>query len=178
MYDYMKLFFENKEMGINHFANPTFRNNNNKLNSLKYTGGKWSWSYKSNGTTQTIYFDEWLNRNGLNKMEDTTIDENIEEISEEIAKMKYEMFYKINKTNGNKELLKDKEDIIEKEMEKMKNISREEYVNKFNKVENIFKEENSELYASHERYIYSCKKNFDMMLMEEVDDGYEYKKNS
>lgn len=166
MYDYMKLFFDNKEMGINHFANPTFRNNNNKLNSLKYSEGKWSWSYKTSQGRKTIYFDKWLNKNGLEKMEDTEIDTNQNELSKEISKMKYEMFYKINKTPGNKELLNGREEKIKKVMEDMKSISDKEYVSKFNNVREMFRNSNPQLYASHERYIYSCKKNFDMMLIE------------
>lgn len=169
MYDYMKLFFDNKEMGINHFANPTFRNNNNKLNSLKYGEGKWSWSYKSSEGRKTIYFDDWLNKNGLNKMEDNKIDQNLSMLSDEIAKMKYEMFYKINKTSSNKHLIEEKKDIIEKAMDKIKNISDEEYVSALNRIEEFFKSENEDLYASHRKYIYSCKKNFDMIPIESED---------
>lgn len=174
MYDYMKLFYENKEMGINHFANPTFRNNNNKLNSLKYSNGKWYWSYRCPEGRKTIFFDEWLNKNGLEKMEDLSIDMNLEKYSKEIADMKYEMFYKINKTASNKELLEGKEEKINAIMENMKKISEEDYISNYNKIEAEFKKSIPNLYASHERYIYSCKRNFDFMLMEEKDDEYKY----
>ena len=111
-------------------------------------------------------------------MEDTKLDANLEQISEEIATMKHEMFYRINKTKSNKALLNGKEEKIEAEMKNMKDITAEEYVSKFNEIDSIFKKDKSELYASHERYIYSCKRNFDNMLMEEIDDGYEYKKDN
>lgn len=170
MYDYIKLFYDNKEMGINHFANPAFRNNNHKLNSLKYHNGKWSWSYRTSSGMNTVYFDEWLNEKGLEKMEATTIDYNLREISDKIAKMKYEMFYKINKTSSNKELITGKEEKIEKAMKEIKNISSSDYVEKINKIEEMFKKEYPELYVSHEGYVDSCKKNFDKMIIEESND--------
>lgn len=173
MYDYMKLFYENNEMGINHFANPTFRNNNNKLNSLKYAESRWSWTYRSLEGMKTVFFDKWVNKNGLNKMEETYIDENLHEMSEEIAKMKNEMFYKINKTTSNSQLLNGKEGIINRKMKEMQSISPEEYINMYNKIEDNFKKENEDLYASHERYIYSCKKNFDNMFVKN-GENYEY----
>ena len=110
-------------------------------------------------------------------MEETNIDENIHEISEEIAKMKFEMFYKINKTRSNRELLNGKESIINEKMEEMQSISPEDYISMYKNVEHTFKGENEDLFASHERYIYSCKKNFDNMLMES-GENYEYEQNN
>lgn len=156
MYDYMKIFYTNKEMGITHFANPTFRTDNNKLNSLKYDKNNgWSWTYKSKTGKKTISFNDYVNEKGLQKMNDSFIDNNLEEIIKEITKMKFEMFYKLNKTPSNKELFKKElnEEII-KELNSLKECTSTNYIKSIQETESNYKKEYPELYKSHKRYIY------------------------
>ena len=156
MYDYMKLFYDNKEMGISHFANPTFRTNNNKLNSLKYTKGQgWTWTYKTNGSKKTVSFNNYVNINGIEKMEDTFLEDNFDALKKEIAKMKFDMFYKINTTKTNHYLMKE-ENIIKSSLEQIKNISAKDYINNIREIEKKYQTEFPTLYTSHKRYIYGC----------------------
>ena len=148
-YDYFKIFYDNDAMGKSAFANHTFRTNNNKLNSLQYSSGNWLWKAKG----VSINFDKWKNINGLEKMENLEIDENYEFYLSEICKMKFELFYQVNKTDKNSYLFYDDGESLNLTMTNMKTIADADYILKQRKIENDFKLNHKELYESHLRYI-------------------------
>lgn len=158
MYDYMKLFYVNQEMGVTHFANPTFRTNNNKLNSLKYNESTgWTWAYRSAEGIKVVDFNNYVNLNGVARMENNYIDEHLDELKKEIADMKFEMFYKINKTQKNAPLFEPGiKEIVEQNMDDMKSYNPEVYVQDINGINHKYQNDYPELYASHKRYIYGC----------------------
>ena len=79
-YDYLKIFYENERMGKSHFATPSFRNNNNKLNSLKCVNGRWGW-YFGKGKSH-VDFTQYVNEQGLSKIDSLDIDNNFEKYSQ------------------------------------------------------------------------------------------------
>ncbi len=82
---YLKNFWNEREgkpnkSGRAHFASPSFRKKNNKINSLKYKDNIWKFNNKS--------FDYVMNKNGLKLLCNTSIDENINTFQEEQRKIK------------------------------------------------------------------------------------------
>ena len=157
MYDYMKLFYDNGPMGVTHFANPTFRTNNNKLNSLKYNSGRWTWTYRSPDGARVIDFENYLNENGLSRMDNPDIDNSLDQKIAEITEMKFKMFYKINQTRTNGELFENGTDIVIRDcLDNMINYNNGDYITDITNVDNKFKRDVPDLYASHKKYIYGC----------------------
>lgn len=93
MYEYMKIFFNNESIGKSHFGVPSFRYNNNKLNSLTYTPNGWFW----NPRKENIDFNIYSNENGMNLITNPTIDLNLNKYIEDITKMKFKLFYDYSK---------------------------------------------------------------------------------
>ena len=151
-YDYFKIFYENEELGNTHFAIPSFRNNNNKLNSLQYVDGKWEWHYGREGAF--VDFTPYVNDLGLERIDSLNIEEHYDEYLEEIVRMKFELFYKLGKTTKNTMLFKDTTgEEINRELTNLRNMSATQYVERINKVKNDFQRENPDLYASHCKYL-------------------------
>lgn len=151
-YDYLKIFYENEELGKTHFAIPSFRNNNNKLNSLQYVDGKWEWHYGREGSF--VDFSPYLNDLGLKKIDSLEIEEHYEEYLGKIIKMKFKLFYKLGKTPGNSTLFKDKTGKkINQELEELRKLQDCDYVEQIDKIKNNFAINSPELYASHCKYL-------------------------
>lgn len=160
MYNYMKLFYINEQMGVTHFANPTFRTNNNKLNSLTFDNNRWTWSYRNEKGIETVDFEDFLNEKGLERMASTYIDKNLDALKRKTATMKFKMFYKINKTGTNSAIFENGLDsIIFDSMERMKSIDSKKYIDCINQVDANFKKNYPTLYESHKKYIYGCFEN-------------------
>jgi hypothetical protein len=161
MDDYLRIFESNYEMGITHFANPTFRYDNNKLNSLKFFKSrscKWNWTYRSSSGNKTICFDEYRNENGLRRMENIDIDLNIESKIREISNRKFNLFYRFNKTKSVEGLLgkANVQKDIDDSLELLKNENEDDYINRIKSVDRWFIEEHPNLYISHKKYVYSA----------------------
>ncbi len=92
MYDYLKIFHSNIDIGRSHFGTPSFRKGNNKLNSLRYDTGtnRWTWSGRH---SKAISFDSYVNDKGLELISKTEIDTKFAQYALEISKMKFELFY-------------------------------------------------------------------------------------
>ena len=89
MYEYLKIFYENKSMGKSHFGTPAFRQGNNKLNSLRKEDNHWSWKSKSS----KVSFDEFVNAKGLEKISNCDYDTRFNEFQKKITEMKFDMFF-------------------------------------------------------------------------------------
>jgi len=89
MYEYLKIFHENKSMGESHFGTPAFRQGNNKLNSLRKEGGNWSWRSRSS----QVSFDEFVNAKGLKKISNCDYDREFKKFQKKITEMKFDMFF-------------------------------------------------------------------------------------
>ena len=151
-YDYLKIFYENESIGKSHFATPSFRNNNNKLNSLKCIDGQWRWYYGK--SKKYVDFTQYVNENGLSKIESLDIETNYQQYLKEIVNMKFEMFYKMSKTSGNSILFKDNtSNKISNQLEKLRTINEDEYVERIKKIDDDFKENSPKLYDSHRGYV-------------------------
>jgi len=151
-YDYLKIFYEIEELGKTHFAIPAFRNNNNKLNSLKYINEKWEWHYGRK--KKFVDFSPYVNDSGLEKMDSLDIEEHYEDYVEKIVKMKFELFYRLSKTRGNSMLFDDNTgEEINRELVNLRDMSEADYIARISKIENDFSNGNPELYASHRRYL-------------------------
>ena len=151
-YDYLKIFYENEELGKAHFAIPSFRNNNNKLNSLQCLDGKWEWHYGREGSF--VDFSPYINDTGLIRVDSLDIEEHYEEYLEAIIQMKFELFYKLGKTSGNSMLFqKTIGDKINRELQILKDMQDCDYIERISRIKNDFSRDNPELYASHCRYL-------------------------
>lgn len=151
-YDYLKMFFDIDTLGLTHFAVPSFRKNNNKLNSLKYSDGLWKWSYGYRG--QFVDMTAYLNDSGLSKMESTNIEKNYEHLINEISDMKFKMFYRLKSTSDNNDLFKDNTgESIKDSLKKFSQINRREYIKRIKKIKTEFRSRNKDLYESHCRYV-------------------------
>ena len=151
-YDYLKIFYEIEELGKTHFAIPAFRNNNNKLNSLKYVNEKWEWHYGRK--KKFVDFSPYINDLGLKRIDSLDIEENYEDYLSKITKMKFELFYKLGKTPSNSTLFKDKfGDEINKELNDFRNKASVDYINYISKIKKDFSRDDPDLYASHRRYL-------------------------
>jgi len=94
MYDYLKIFHENIDMGKSHFGTPSFRQGNNKLNSLRREkDGHWGWRTR---TTQ-ISFDDFVNQKGIKKISDSDYDIQFDRYKNEIVSMKFDLFFRYSK---------------------------------------------------------------------------------
>ena len=123
-YDYLKIFYEKACMGESHFAAPSFRNNNNKLNSLKYVDEKWRGK-------DHVDFTPYVNEKGLSRIDSLDIENNYEKYLKAIVEMKFEMFYKMKKTTGNTQLFEDGlDEKIKKALEQTRDITGNKYVNR------------------------------------------------
>ena len=151
-YDYLKIFYENESIGKSHFATPSFRNNNNKLNSLKCIDGKWGWYYGK--SKNHVDFTPYVNENGLARIESLDIETNYEEYSKEIVKMKFEMFYKMSKTTGNSVLFEeDSAKEISDKLNALRDMDAIEYAKQISEIDDKFKSEEPDLYKSYLGYI-------------------------
>jgi len=94
MYDYLKIFHDNQDMGKTHFGTPAFRQGNNKLNSLRReTNGNWRWRTR----TSQISFDDFVNENGIKKISKCDYDTQFDTFKNEIVKMKFRLFFTYSK---------------------------------------------------------------------------------
>lgn len=92
MYDYLKIFYEHRDLGKSHFGTPSFRKGNNKLNSLRrHQSGRWIWSTRSR--SNSVNFDKFINGNGLKLMSNPDYDINLNKYIEKISNMKLKLFY-------------------------------------------------------------------------------------
>lgn len=165
MYDYLKLCDENYGMGVGHFGGPSFRNNNNKLNNLTcqlsedgISENKWTWSYraKDNYAGGTIDFSEYLNASGLSKMDNPELDNRTAELNEEIANLKFKLFYRFSQTPVCRELFLDgvnTGEIVHNFVIERIDMEERDYIEEISTVEDNLKNNHSELYASHRRYL-------------------------
>ena len=156
-YDYLKMCTDHYQIGFGHFASPTFRTYNNKLNSLKYDQKtkKWSWSYnaKDGYPKGTVTFEKFLNDEGLANMEKTTFDDNLEDYLAKITQMKFDLFYKFNKTKSNEALFDGiTETYIMKSLRNNVTRSNDDYIKTLTTIKNFFKRNYPELYESHLKY--------------------------
>ncbi len=85
IYDFLKLIGTYSKNP--YFSSPTFKQGNGKINSFKYKNGKWYYN--------KVCVDEYVNYNGIHKMEDNNIDKNLKDLSNQIADLKYKLLNKI-----------------------------------------------------------------------------------
>lgn len=162
IYDYLKFFSENESYGKSHFGSVSFRKENNKINSLKYYPKSDEWKYSQES------FEQFKNDKGIERISDTTIEDNFEEYLNDIHDMKIELFYSANlnlkafnpikvSDNDSDQVILEKEESrkrLEKQLENMKNMSKEDRNNLFTNIDKKIKEDNIILYESHNRYVY------------------------
>lgn len=89
MYDYLKMFHENESMGKTHFGTPSFRQGNNKLNSLRKEDNHWAWRTQST----KVSFDEFVNVKGIEKISNCDYDIEFEKYQKMIVEMKFDLFF-------------------------------------------------------------------------------------
>ncbi len=112
IYEFLKIV--NDHTNKPYFSSPTFKQGNGKINSFKYKNNKWYYN--------DFCIDEYVNYNGIQKMENKDIDSNLIDFSNKIADLKYQLFNKI--TLGH--TFTSYREIIN-EINKAKNISRVEW---------------------------------------------------
>lgn len=97
MYEYLKIFYENENVGKAHFGTPSFRQGNNKLNNLKYykNYNRWEWSVK--GRSRNILFNKFVNESGVELISNPDYDINIDKYTKKISEMKMKVFYTYSK---------------------------------------------------------------------------------
>ena len=113
IFEYLKFFTDNLEAGAGHFGVPSFRYENNKVNSLKYSeiNEEFSWSYNRAETklvknkktgikekkdvrkTVNVTWNPYLNENGMEKLSQTEADNDLIGITKEVTKMKIELIH-------------------------------------------------------------------------------------
>jgi len=104
IYEYMKIFYRNKDMGKSHFAVPSFRKGNNKLNSLKYINNSWKWvSRKSK-----VDFDNFLNEKGMALISSPSIDKNLDKLTDLISRLRIKLFYQYSDGRKSKDIQEEK----------------------------------------------------------------------
>jgi len=90
MYEYMKFFFDNRDMAKSHFGRPSFRKGNNKLNNLNRTiHHDWIWKSRHD----KVNFNKFVNQMGLLLLSNVEYDLNLDNYVSEISEMKLELFY-------------------------------------------------------------------------------------
>lgn len=94
VYDYLKIFYENQSMGKTHFQVPSFRQGNNKVNSLQYKNNNWFW--KGRGSIK-VSFNQFVNQEGLSLMMNPKYDINLEYYIKKTSKLKIDLFLKYSK---------------------------------------------------------------------------------
>lgn len=94
-FDYLKLFYDNKSAGSTHFATPSFRQGNNKLNSLKYNKENKSWCW--NPKKDNIPFNKFVNHNGMQLITSPNVDLNLSEYLKSVQDLKFKLFYNFSK---------------------------------------------------------------------------------
>ena len=156
-YDYLKMCDDNYQIGMTHFASPSFRTYNNKLNSLRYDENtkKWCWKYNASGghPAGEVHFDKFLNDSGLKGMEDTTIDDHFDTYLKAVTDLKYKLFYRFNKTKSNEVLFDGITDAyIMKSLFRNINRTEKDYIAQVEKIRNDFKNNYPKLYESHLGY--------------------------
>ena len=162
MYDYMNLCYENKEIGLSHFGTASFKNGNNKINSIKCEVNKkedeennWTWVFQR----KKLSLNKYLNNNGLKLFNSTDYDDNLETKNAVIGRIKKELFYAFEKGNKNAKtncLFEDGDDTgtnISTYMKKRSNILPEKYIKDIGLIAKAFKSKYPELYESHLRYL-------------------------
>lgn len=164
MFDYLSIFADRFPMGETHFGVPSFRNGNNKLNSLKCTlhddkENDWKWTYKRRDEHPggTFNFKAYVNEKGLSIMEDSKWDDDIEGKNQAIAELKKSLFYRYNKPNksaSNYELFSDGTGkLVADYIMARSNLPGDEYIIEIQNIDNEFHNTHPALYASHMRYV-------------------------
>lgn len=156
-YDYLKMCDLHYPIGITHFASPSFRTYNNKLNSLRYDAKTKEWSWKYNGLNGhpggVVKFDKYLNDKGLALMECPVIDENLDLHIKAVTELKYKLFYRFNRTKSNEALFDGITDAyILKSLRNNINRDKNDYVKQVEKIRKDFKSNYPKLYESHLKY--------------------------
>ncbi len=107
IFEYLKFFTDNPEAGAGHFGVPSFRYENNKVNSLKYSeiNKEFSWSYKRDETKlvknkktvkkkkHVVSWNPYLNEKGMEKLSDPKSDNDLEDRTKKVTKMKLELIH-------------------------------------------------------------------------------------
>jgi len=123
VYEYLKIFHQNIEtMGKSHFMIPSFRQNNNKLNSLRIGPNGWSW--KPRGSLE-VSFNQFVNSRGIKTIMKPDYEIRLEEFLVEIAKMKEDLLLTYSK---GRQTTAENEKIINEFIKKRLSKSPEEYV--------------------------------------------------
>lgn len=105
MYEYMKIFSSITAMGKSHFSTPSFRQGNNKLNSLKknLNDNKWYWSYRGGKKS----FDNFVNDTGMELISSPDYENNFNDYVNKIQELKFQLYY--NYSRGTSQVSEDKE---------------------------------------------------------------------
>lgn len=104
MHEYFKFFYENStfgnkntKYGDGHFSTPSFRKENNKINSIKYNKTDNSWKYTSDES-----FIKFLGIDGYNLIDSLDIERHYDEYKNEINKFKNKLYFNIHSADGKK----------------------------------------------------------------------------
>jgi len=143
IYDFLKIVNEySKER---YFSSPTFKQGNGKINAFRYKNG--SWFYNKHN------IDDYVNENGILKMENKELDSKLKDYCEKIAELKYQLLKEINYGNTFKEY----EDTIDK-INEAKKLDRDDWIKKVQRSrqeeKKIIKELDKRLKDSIKKYWY------------------------
>lgn len=104
MHEYFKFFYENstfgnknQKYGDSHFSTPSFRKENNKINSIKYNKTNDNWKYNSDES-----FMKFLGIDGYNLIDSLNIEKHYDEYKNEINSFKNKLYFNIHSSNGKK----------------------------------------------------------------------------
>jgi len=108
MYEYLTIFYDNPEIGKTHFAVPSFRKGNNKLNSLRFDNKteKWTW----NTQRIQITFEKYVNQKGMELIVNSDYDTKLDYYIEKITEMKLALFHNYS---GENEVSPSKETLLQ-----------------------------------------------------------------
>ena len=86
--------------GRGHFGVPSFRYGNMKVNNIKHDPGNtpaFFWSYGQGGNNKKISFDKYLNENGMQVLSNPKFDQEFDDYSAVMGKMKLKLIHGYNK---------------------------------------------------------------------------------
>lgn len=154
IYEYLKIFYDNIDtMGKTHFMIPSFRQNNNKLNSLRLDNSGWFWRSKGN---KKISFNRFVNEKGMELISNPKYDIEFDCIIKEIAMKKILLFYSFSKGRQTNDSTEKK---INKTLKENKGLTAVDFIKSRNEVKNKLKNKlNPELIKSiNEGYLVKFK---------------------
>ena len=94
VYEYLKTFYDNPSMGSSHFQVPSFRQGNNKVNSLQLINNGWFWIARG---SRRVSFNKFVNLNGLSLMMDPKYDLNLDVYVSKTSRLKTALFLSYSK---------------------------------------------------------------------------------